>query len=282
MRYNYVHWIQSLLDTTSDSYTDRYDPAREVLGLDIGVGASCIYPLLACAASPKWRMAGTDIDQHSLDYARRNVEANQLGHRIRLALSTTDSPLIPLAALKLEGLDFVMCNPPFFPSLAAMRAGTESKDSAPSAVCTGAEVEMVCPGGDVGFVSRIIDESLVLRDKVEWYSSMLHSLNSVRSIVSKLKGLEIGNYAVTELQAGRATKRWAIAWSFGDFRPKNPRHGELVHDVLPPPTAQSIKVHPSLLSNLLSCIDTDAHWNVGYFADLPIVGSWRKEPRRQD
>ena len=173
VRYNYVRWIQDLLDTTSDSYTDRYDPSRNVIGLDIGVGASCIYPLLACASSPKWRMAGSDIDQHSLDYARKNVEANQLSNRIRLALSTTDSPLIPLAALKLRGLDFVMCNPPFFPTKVAKLAGSASKVAAPSAVCTGAEVEMVCPGGDVGFVTRIIDESLVLRYQIEWYTSKI-------------------------------------------------------------------------------------------------------------
>jgi 23S rRNA A1618 N6-methylase RlmF len=60
-RLNYLLWIQSLLDTTSDAYTDTYDPQRQVLGLDIGTGASCIYPLLGCAQRPKWRFAGTGI-----------------------------------------------------------------------------------------------------------------------------------------------------------------------------------------------------------------------------
>jgi 23S rRNA (adenine1618-N6)-methyltransferase len=56
---NYILWIQGLLDTTSDSYKDVYDPEREVLGLDIGTGASCIYPLLGCSQRSKWRFAGT-------------------------------------------------------------------------------------------------------------------------------------------------------------------------------------------------------------------------------
>ena len=58
-RLNYLLWIQSLLDTTSDNYSDSYDRDREVLGLDIGTGASAIYPLLGCVQRPKWRFAGT-------------------------------------------------------------------------------------------------------------------------------------------------------------------------------------------------------------------------------
>lgn len=91
-------------------------------------------------------MAGTDIDQHSLDYARRNVEANGLEKRIKLALSTSESPLIPLDAMRIEELDFVMCNPPFYSSNADMLASYGSKDAPPSAVCTGADNEMICPG----------------------------------------------------------------------------------------------------------------------------------------
>ncbi len=58
-RYNYLLWIQSLLDTTSDNYSDVYDPKREVLGLDIGTGTSCIFQLLGCAERPNWRFVGT-------------------------------------------------------------------------------------------------------------------------------------------------------------------------------------------------------------------------------
>lgn len=34
-RFNYIVWIQDLLDTTSDSYADRYDAERTVTGLDM-------------------------------------------------------------------------------------------------------------------------------------------------------------------------------------------------------------------------------------------------------
>jgi len=249
VRWNYVRWIQDLLDTTSEEYSERYDPEREVVGLDIGTGASAIYSMLGCSSRLNWRMAATDIDQHSLDYARRNVNANhsQLGKRVKVFATTNDAPLIPMDKLGLEELDFVMTNPPFYSSKADMEASYESKKEPPSAANMASENEAICPGGDVGFVTRIFRESLILREKVQWYTAMLAKLSSLQQIVAKLKEHNVSNFAVTNLQAGHKTRRWAIAWSFQDFRPRNDiaRHGELVHAVLPQPTAQTIEL-PSM------------------------------------
>ncbi|KAL9007335.1 MAG: hypothetical protein Q9173_007363 [Seirophora scorigena] len=61
--FNYILWVQDLLDTTTsdDDYyrASGYDEEREVVGLDIGTGSSCIYPLLGCAQRPKWRFIAT-------------------------------------------------------------------------------------------------------------------------------------------------------------------------------------------------------------------------------
>ncbi|PNH52809.1 hypothetical protein VD0003_g4534 [Verticillium dahliae] len=43
VRHNYILWLKELID--GSSYAER---GRKVTGLDIGTGASCIYPLLAC------------------------------------------------------------------------------------------------------------------------------------------------------------------------------------------------------------------------------------------
>lgn len=78
---------------------------------------------------------------------------------------------------------------------------------------------MITPGGEVAFVTRMIDESLRLRDRVQWYTSMLGALSSVAPLVETLQRHGNHNYAVTELVQGNKTKRWAIAWSWGDMRP---------------------------------------------------------------
>lgn len=224
-RWNYISWLQSLLDSTSPHYTTGYDPSRKVIGLDIGTGASAIYTMLCLKSRPGWTMCATDVDAKSFSSAARNLALNSLMTRTKLLQTMPDSPLIPLSALGVERLDFTICNPPFFIDVADMRAslGGESKTLKPNAVCTGAEVEMVCPGGDLGFVTRIVNESLVLREKVGWYSSLLGKLSSAKSIIEMLKQHGITNWAVGVIDTGSATKRWVVAWSFGDLRPSNVR-----------------------------------------------------------
>lgn len=78
---------------------------------------------------------------------------------------------------------------------------------------------MVTPGGEIFYVSRMITESVQLKERVSWYTSMLGKLSSVSMLVEKLIELGNHNYAVTEFVQGNKTKRWAVAWSWADLRP---------------------------------------------------------------
>jgi 23S rRNA (adenine1618-N6)-methyltransferase len=77
---------------------------------------------------------------------------------------------------------------------------------------------MVTEGGEIAFVLRMIEESLQLRDRVGWYTTMLGKLSSVSVVVKELMAAGNDNYAVTELAQGSKTKRWAVAWSWKDLR----------------------------------------------------------------
>jgi 23S rRNA (adenine1618-N6)-methyltransferase len=112
-----------------------------------------------------------------------------------------------------------MCNPPFYESKTEMLISATSKQRPPFTACTGSESEMVTPGGEVAFVSRMIDESLTLQDRVQWYTSMLGKFSSVPILVQKLRSEKVENYAVTEFVQGSKTRRWGIAWSLSDLRP---------------------------------------------------------------
>ncbi|KZN84921.1 putative methyltransferase-like protein [Penicillium chrysogenum] len=216
---NYILWLQDLLDSTAEGLHEGYDRDREVVGLDIGTGCIGIYPLLGCATRPRWNFIATDIDSNNIRTSQHNVALNNLESRIRIVHSDPNGPLIPLEKLGCQKLDFTMCNPPFYTSPNELKQSAEQKEREPYSTCTGAEVEMVTSGGEVAFVKRMIDESLQLRDRVQWYTSMLGKLSSINALVEMLIKHGVTNFAVTEFEQGSKTKRWAVAWSWGDRRP---------------------------------------------------------------
>ncbi|MCJ1259939.1 hypothetical protein MMC24_007778 [Lignoscripta atroalba] len=260
-RLNYILWIQDLLDTTSESYTDHYDPEREVIGLDVGTGSSCIYPLLGCSLRSKWRFAATepDIDEKNMQHARRNIVANSLKSRIRPLQTTASDPLFPLDKLGLESIDFTICNPPFFSSTTELLTSAASKSRPPHSACTGAEIEMVTPGGEVAFISRMIEESISLQERVQWYTSMLGKFSSVGTIIEKLKERGVTNWAAKEFVQGERTRRWGVAWSWGDMRPTmDTARGisTLPKHLLPFPSEYTFSIPNATVDNVASLVNT--------------------------
>ncbi|KAK3389466.1 hypothetical protein B0H63DRAFT_492402 [Podospora didyma] len=212
-RHNYILWLKDLMDTTSYE-----QPGRKLCGLDIGTGASCIYPLLGTAQRP-WNFIATDIDVKNLGYARKNVQLNALEDRIQVIERQSDDSLLPLDDADIQSIDFVMTNPPFYVSEDEMLASANEKERPPNSACTGAPVEMVCHGGEVTFVGRLLRESLVLRERVQWYTSMVGKASSLPPLITELRKNNIDNFAVTEFVQGNKTRRWALGWSFSSMRP---------------------------------------------------------------
>ena len=116
-------------------------------------------------------------------------------------------------------IDFTICNPPFYSSTSDLLSSAAAKARPPHSACTGADVEMVTPGGEIAFVSRMIDESKGLKNRCQWYTSMLGKYSSVEIIVENLRGAGIDNWAVKDLVQGTKTRRWAVAWSWKNMRP---------------------------------------------------------------
>ncbi|KZT18013.1 hypothetical protein NEOLEDRAFT_1165857 [Neolentinus lepideus HHB14362 ss-1] len=207
-RLNYILWLQDILSETLGD---------QIRGIDIGTGASAIYPLLACRLDSRWRFVATEIDEKSYTCALSNIGQNNLQGHIELVRATPDGPLFPFSLFPDATFDFTMCNPPFYTSKAEVEASADGKLREPKAVCTGAEVEMITPGGEAAFVKRMIDESLDSQERCRWYTSMLGKFSSLAGIVEYLNQREISNYGITEFVQGQ-TRRWAIIWSFTKTR----------------------------------------------------------------
>uniref|UniRef100_A0A674EXM3 U6 small nuclear RNA (adenine-(43)-N(6))-methyltransferase n=1 Tax=Salmo trutta TaxID=8032 RepID=A0A674EXM3_SALTR len=207
LRLNYIHWVEDLIG-------GRGEPRR---GIDIGTGASCIYPLLG-ASMNGWHYLATEVDDICFDYATRNVEQNNLSDLIKVVKVPQKTLLMD--ALKEESAivyDFCMCNPPFFANQLEAK-GVNSRNSRrppPSSVNTGGVTEIMAEGGELEFVKRIIHDSLQLKTRLRWYSCMLGKKCSLAPLKEELRKQGVPKVTHTEFCQGR-TMRWALAWSFYD------------------------------------------------------------------
>ncbi|KAJ7050905.1 hypothetical protein C8F01DRAFT_1177412 [Mycena amicta] len=205
--------------------------------MDIGTGASAIYPLLACRTNADWSFIATDIDSLSLQNAQPNIERNGLQDHVRLFDTTPDAPILaPLWHDPALSITFTMCNPPFYRSHEEVKTSAEAKEFEPNAICTGAEVEMITPGGESAFVRRMVEESMQIGTRCQWFTSMLGKMSSLAEVVDSLRSHSIDNYAITEFVQG-TTRRWAIGWSFTPTRLPDTIariHSPQLHTLMPP------------------------------------------------
>ncbi|KAI0685203.1 S-adenosyl-L-methionine dependent methyltransferase [Cytidiella melzeri] len=213
-RLNYILWLQDVMTSSCPVGGET----RTVTGVDIGTGASAIYPLLGCRTNQHWQFIATEIDVHSLECAQTNIFQNGLQGRIRMIQAVPGGRIFPPAIFDIHShIDFTMCNPPFYGDKEEVLRSAEAKEIGPSAVCTGADTEMITPGGEVAFVGEMVAESTTLTTRSRWYSSMLGKLSSLTAIVQLLRDRQIDNYAIAEFVQGK-TRRWAIAWSLTNER----------------------------------------------------------------
>ena len=232
----YLRWIDRLLQISP-----RPPKAGPVRGIDIGTGASCIYPLLGTAMFG-YHFLATDTNAQSLEWAQKNIASNKWEDRIATRLQSQSGDI--LAGLLGEGdrYDFVVCNPPFFDYAEAPEpappaaAGAEPPDTDPMPLAGGCGTGNPCAprrdrttllqrnehateGGEVAFVGRMITESAQLQDRITWYTTMLGRKQSLTALRARLQADRSVSIRCTTICHGKTT-RWLLGWTYCDFRPQ--------------------------------------------------------------
>lgn len=207
LRLNYLLWIEDLIKHSSIT--------EKITGVDIGCGASCVYCLLAIRMNPSWKMFALEIDEKNLKYAQDNTNRNCLDDRIKIIAQEESTMLFEkLFQRDPRNKTFCICNPPFYSSkdevIGENRTG---KRKAPSSFHSGSNSELITDGGELGFVQRIVNESLQLQENVEIYSTMLGFKKNLKKLTDELRTKKIKSFTTTEFVQGK-TIRWGVAWSF--------------------------------------------------------------------
>lgn len=217
-RLNYILWIDDLL--TINHITEN------ITGIDIGTGASCIYALLGAKVFG-WHFTATDTDSMAVEVASKNVQTNDLGDHIEIVQVEEDRMIKDVVRSRSDKhFTFCMCNPPFFEqeeseqkfihlagkAMTNFCSGDPQRPAPHSATVARSNELSVC-GGEVAFVGRLIDDSIVLQKAVALYTSMVGKKSSLPELKKKLKRCPNVRYAVGTLNQGK-TLRWVLAWTF--------------------------------------------------------------------
>ncbi|EFA81716.1 hypothetical protein PPL_05710 [Heterostelium album PN500] len=216
-RLNYLLWIKDCYDRLAEqcfplpkdssdgNVSSRVSQSRSsVRAIDVGTGASCIYPLLGTRLFG-WRFLATDIDSRSIEFARSNVERNQLQREIQV-IQVEKELILNNVIDEYSRYEISICNPPFFEDLKQTKLNHKT-------TCTGADNELVTEGGELQFVKRMIKDSLILRSNIKLYSTLLGRKKNVESVLTMLRDNNINCYTTTELAQGNCS-RWVVCWSF--------------------------------------------------------------------
>jgi len=199
---NYLFVVRSLVEATMGL------AAESVHGVDIGTGASAIFPILGCAMNPTWRFTATDVDVMALEWAQRNVDSCGLRDCVSLLEAAPGAPSLRNAVT--PDVAFVMCNPPFF----------DKADPRDDRAFQGREGERAYDnGGEVEFIRALFDDSRELeRASRRWYTSMLGIKASSVPLLDHFKNGGASAYGIVPLIQG-AKRRWVLAWTFAPLMP---------------------------------------------------------------
>lgn len=219
-RADYLHHLADLLGAAHDGLIPRGPGLR---GLDIGVGANCVYPLIG-HHDYGWRFVGADIDAQSLDSAAAILTANpRFAEAIELRRQTEPRHIFQGLLQPDERFDFTLCNPPFHASLDEAHSGSSRKwknlgkqdpsRQLPVLNFGGRSNELHCEGGETAFIARMAEESSAFAQQVFWFSTLVSKAGNVAPLLERLKALGARDIRVVPMAQGQKQSRF-VAWTY--------------------------------------------------------------------
>lgn len=210
-RADYIHYLADLL---------KVDDSCKTSILDIGTGASLVYPLIGSSVY-HWNFVATDIEPKSIEIAQKIINENvHLSSKIELRHQSNQKKIISGIITKNDYFDAVMCNPPFFKSKKEAEAQTLrklkglDKRKTPKLInnFSGESNELWCNGGELSFVLNYIKESTLFKTQVGWFTSLISNEDNLKPLQIELKK-SAKEIKVIDMAQGNKKSR-ILAWKF--------------------------------------------------------------------
>ncbi|WP_296314427.1 23S rRNA (adenine(1618)-N(6))-methyltransferase RlmF [Winogradskyella sp. UBA3174] len=216
-RADYIHNIADLLKGNGTNIPE----GNHITGLDIGVGASCIYPIIG-NFEYDWSFIGSDTNETAIISAKEIEQRNSnLKSSLEIRRQEQSNAFFKDIIKPNEHIDFTMCNPPFHVSLedaqkASLRKLKNLKGKRPSKALLnfgGQNNELWTKGGEARFVKDMIYESKHFSKQCFWFTSLISkeaTLKPTYKILQKVNAIDV---KTIEMGQGHKISRF-IAWTF--------------------------------------------------------------------
>lgn len=218
-RADYLHYIADLL---AESNGNVIPNGPSIRGLDIGIGANCIYPIIG-NSEYGWRFVGTEVDVPSLKNCAKIIEENDsLKDAVSVRIQNNKRNILKNIVSDNEYFDFVICNPPFHDSKetankSSLRKnknlGLATSENKIPLNFSGQNNELWCEGGEVAFITNLIYESVHFKKQVLWFTALVSKKENLKIFYNHLKKVNAITVKTVEMQQGNKTSRF-VAWSF--------------------------------------------------------------------
>jgi len=217
-RADYIHHIADLLSETNHGSIPL---GENITCLDIGVGASCIYPIIG-VTEYGWDFIGSDIDAKSIASAQDIINSNTLlKDKVECRLQKNKWNIFSGILGGNEKIDVTICNPPFHASIEDAQRGTKRKVKNlsgkriknPKLNFSGISSELIYEGGEYQFLENMILESKSVFKNCFWFTSLVSKQSNLKGVYKLLEKVSVCQVKTISMETGNKSSR-IVAWTF--------------------------------------------------------------------
>jgi 23S rRNA (adenine1618-N6)-methyltransferase len=219
-RADYIHYAADLLASSNQQFIPK---GKKIKVLDVGVGANCVYPMIG-HQEYGWSFIGSDIDELAVKAAKNIINVNApLKNQIEIRFQQSKNQIFKGIVHSNELFDLTICNPPFHASAQEALESSQRKNRnlgnkkhiASSLNFGGKNNELWTNGGEIAFITKMIEESKLVKNQCFWFSTLVSKSENLDSIYAMLKRQGVIETRTANMQTGNKITR-IVAWTFLD------------------------------------------------------------------
>lgn len=217
-RADYIYHIADFMGA------NNYRVIPEITCLDIGVGSSCIFPIIG-TSEYHWNFIGTDVDPDALESAQNILNENpELKSKVELRFQKNSKSIFEGILTDDDRVDLTICNPPFHGSASEARASSRKKirnlthytNKDKTLNFGGQPNELWTEGGEMEFIKNMIHQSKKVSGKCFIFSTLVSKKDHLYELKQTLE--EVGVFYQRTVKMGQGNK-WSrlLLWTFLDY-----------------------------------------------------------------